>query len=80
MSDRSVVGSALDVSLQDEYARLWRKHQRCAERLDELQSRFFLSEQEKVEEVNLKKQKLQLKDRMAAITRPKQDAEVPGPG
>lgn len=79
MPDRDVEG-ALDSSLRDEYGRLVEKHQKCAERLDELQNRLFLSEQEKLEEVNLKKQKLQLKDRMMAIMRHKQDVGVPGPG
>jgi uncharacterized protein YdcH (DUF465 family) len=53
----------------EEYERLALKHQKCEQRLTELRGRLILSDQEKVEEVNLKKQKLQLKDRMEAIAR-----------
>lgn len=53
----------------EEYARLILKHQKCEQRLTELQGRLILSEQEKVEEVMLKKQKLQIKDRIEIIVR-----------
>ena len=53
----------------DEYRRLSEKHHSFEERLKELQGKLFLSENEKVEEINLKKQKLLLKDRMEAIAR-----------
>jgi len=52
-----------------EYRRLSEKHRLFEERLEKLNARPFLSEQEKVEAVNLKKQKLALKDRMAEIAR-----------
>jgi uncharacterized protein YdcH (DUF465 family) len=68
MPDRQVhdvhVGSE-----SEEFDRLSEKHRRCEERLGELRGRLILTEQEKVEEVVLKKQKLMLKDRMEAIAR-----------
>jgi uncharacterized protein YdcH (DUF465 family) len=58
------------VSAQDEeYRRLAEKHRSYESRLTELQGKLFLSDDEKVEEVKLKKQKLQIKDRMEAIAR-----------
>ena len=52
-----------------EYRRLYQKHRLFEERLAKLNARPFLNEQEKVEAVKLKKQKLALKDRMAEIAR-----------
>lgn len=53
----------------DEYRRLADRHHSYEERLRELRGKLFLTDDEKIEEVNLKKQKLQLKDRMEAIAR-----------
>jgi len=53
----------------DEYRRLFEKHRGCDERLEKLNSRHILSDEEKVEAITLKKHKLALKDRMAAIAR-----------
>jgi uncharacterized protein YdcH (DUF465 family) len=56
-----------------EYQRLSEEHARYAFQLDRLASKRYLSEQEQVEEVRLKKLKLRLKDQMERLvqqTRP----------
>ena len=53
----------------EEYRRLLEKHRNFEERLERLNARHFLNDEEKVEAITLKKQKLALKDRMAEIAR-----------
>ena len=53
----------------DEYRRLFEKHRSFEERLEKLNARHILNDEEKVEAVTLKKHKLALKDRMAEIAR-----------
>ncbi|HET9481223.1 MAG TPA: YdcH family protein [Candidatus Polarisedimenticolia bacterium] len=53
----------------DEYRRLLERHRSFDERLEKLNSRHILSDEEKVEAITLKKHKLALKDRMAQIVR-----------
>jgi uncharacterized protein YdcH (DUF465 family) len=53
----------------EEFNRLAVKHHELEDRLHELISKHYLSEPEQIEQVNLKKQKLQLKDRMEDILR-----------
>lgn len=53
----------------DEFRQLASRHHELDERLVVLETKHYLSDAEHVEEVNLKKQKLQLKDRMEAILR-----------
>ena len=53
----------------DEFHQLAAKHHELDDRLHELTAKHYLSEPEQVEEVNLKKRKLQLKDRMEEIRR-----------
>jgi uncharacterized protein YdcH (DUF465 family) len=67
---------AQPLDLKDELARtdaefssLSAKHHELEDRLHELTSKHYLSEPEQVEEVTLKKRKLQLKDRMEDILR-----------
>ncbi|TAM81804.1 MAG: DUF465 domain-containing protein [Acidobacteria bacterium] len=50
-----------------EYQRLYEEHGRYAAQLDCLEAKPFLTEEEKLEEAKLKKLKLRLKDRMAAL-------------
>lgn len=58
-----------DLLLQSdqEFRELALKHHELDDRLHELSSRAFLSESEQIEEVQLKKRKLLLKDRMEGI-------------
>lgn len=51
------------------FRRLHLKHQEYEKRLQELQSSKFLTEEEKLEEVTIKKLKLSLKDQMQEIIR-----------
>ena len=53
----------------DEYRQLAAKHHELDDRLQELTSKHYLSHDEQFEEINLKKRKLQLKDRMEEIAR-----------
>jgi uncharacterized protein len=53
----------------EEFHNLAEKHHQLEHRLTELTARQYLSEPEQVEEVTLKKRKLQLKDRMEDILR-----------
>jgi uncharacterized protein len=52
-----------------EFRDLSTRHHELDERLHELSSRHFLTEPEQLEEVQIKKQKLRLKDRMEDIMR-----------
>ncbi len=51
----------------DEFRRLCQEHQQYSQRLDSLINKRYLSEDEKVEEVRLKKLKLRLKDEMQRL-------------
>jgi uncharacterized protein len=53
----------------EEFHNLAAKHHELDDRLHELTAKQYLSEPEQVEETNLKKRKLQLKDRMEDIIR-----------
>jgi uncharacterized protein len=55
------------LSQNDEFRRLVQEHSQYSQRLDSLSSKRFLSEDEKVEEVRLKKLKLRLKDQMETL-------------
>jgi uncharacterized protein len=51
----------------EEFRRLCQEHQQYSQRLDSLINKRYLSEDEKVEEVRLKKLKLRLKDEMQRL-------------
>jgi len=50
-----------------EYRSLMEQHRSLEDRLNDLSSRLYLSDTEKLEEVTLKKKKLALKDRMQEL-------------
>jgi uncharacterized protein len=51
----------------DEFRRLAQEHSQYSQRLDTLSQKRYLSDDEKLEEVRLKKLKLRLKDQMESI-------------
>ena len=51
----------------DEFRRLAQEHTHYAQRLDNLIQKRFLTDDERLEEIRLKKQKLRLKDQMELI-------------
>ena len=53
----------------EEFQKLAQEHTQYAKRLDSLTQKRYLSEDEKLEEVRLKKLKLRLKDQMESIER-----------
>jgi len=58
-----------DSTLSEEINRLQTEHHRYAQRLEELLQKPYLSEEEQVEEVKLKKLKLRIKDEINALER-----------
>lgn len=68
MSQEASVRESL-LSQNEEYRRLSEQHREYEARLGALTEKVVLSDEEQVEEVTLKKKKLQLKDRMEAIAR-----------
>jgi uncharacterized protein YdcH (DUF465 family) len=57
----------------DEFRRLAQEHSQYAQRLDSLTQKRYLNDDEKLEEVRLKKLKLRLKDQMEHIERQYRD-------
>jgi uncharacterized protein YdcH (DUF465 family) len=57
------------LQIDEEFRQLATKHHDLDERLHNYAERQYLTEPEQVEEVTLKKQKLQLKDQMESILR-----------
>jgi uncharacterized protein len=55
------------MATSEEYRALASQHAQFHKELEELEAKAHLSDQEQVEEVRLKKQKLRLKDQMNAI-------------
>ena len=58
-----------DSTLSEEICRLQAEHRRYAQRLEELLEKPYLSEEEQLEEVRLKKLKLHAKDLIFALER-----------
>lgn len=57
------------IANNDEFRKLAAEHSQYSERLDSLIQKRYLSEDEKIEEVRLKKLKLRLKDQMERLER-----------
>jgi uncharacterized protein YdcH (DUF465 family) len=55
------------MSTNEEFKRLAHQHHSYAQKLEQLSSQHYLTESEKLEEVQLKKKKLLLKDQMHAM-------------
>jgi uncharacterized protein YdcH (DUF465 family) len=64
------------IATDEEYRRLYREHQDYERRLDELNHRSLLSQDDEIEEKRIKLHKLALKDRMEAIVRSHADQRV----
>ncbi len=58
----------------EEFHQLAAQHHELEDRLHELTAKHYLSEPEQLEQVTLKKRKLQLKDRMEDILRRRREA------
>jgi uncharacterized protein YdcH (DUF465 family) len=69
MNEQSQNLKELLLQTDEEFHHLAAKHHELEGRLHELTEKHYLSEPEQVEEVNLKKRKLQIKDRMEDILR-----------
>ena len=57
------------IASNEEFRRLVSEHSQYSQRLENLTQKRFLSEDEKIEEVRLKKLKLRLKDQMEHLER-----------
>ncbi len=68
---------SLLLQTDDEFRQLAAKHRELEDRLRVLSHKPYLSDPEQLEEVTLKKRKLQLKDRMEDIVRRSRMAEEP---
>jgi uncharacterized protein YdcH (DUF465 family) len=69
MNEQSQELKAQLLQTNEEFHHLAAQHHELEDRLHELIGKSHLSEPELVEETNIKKRKLQLKDRMEAIAR-----------
>jgi uncharacterized protein YdcH (DUF465 family) len=61
----------------DEFRLLMESHATCEARLRELQGKSFLNDDEKLEEVTIKKKKLHLKDKMEAMIQHYKNGNLP---
>ena len=69
MNEQSQDLKELLLQTDEEFHQLAAKHHELEDRLQQLTTKHYLSQPEQLEEVNLKKRKLQLKDRMEHILR-----------
>jgi uncharacterized protein len=69
MNEQSQDLKELLLQTDEEFHQLAAKHHELEDRLQQLTTKAYLSEPEQLEEVTLKKRKLQLKDKMEDILR-----------
>jgi len=69
MNEQAQDLKALFLQTAEEFHQLAAKHHELEDRLYQLTAKDYLSEQEQVEEMSIKKRNLQLKDRMEDIMR-----------
>lgn len=74
MPDRNDIQELIDTD--PEFSRLYEEHQDCERRLDELQTKSSLSEEDELAAKQIKRHKLFLKDRMEEIARSRAEASV----
>ena len=79
MNDQSQDLKQVLLQTNEEFHDLAAKHHELDGRLRELTTKPYLSEPEQLEEVTLKKRKLQIKDRMEDILRRHRQADQPMP-
>ena len=77
MNAQSQPSRDLLLQTDEEFHQLAAQHQELDDRLKQLTAKSYLSQPEQLEQVTLKKRKLQLKDRMESILRRHRDAEMP---
>ena len=66
MSDYSALQEEM-LETDEEFRRLYDEHQSCERRLDEINQKSFLSQEDEFEQKRLKRHKLTLKDQMHAM-------------
>jgi len=77
MSEQSQNLKELLLQTDEEFHQLAAKHHELESRLHQLTEKHFLTDPEQIEEVNLKKLKLQVKDRMEEILRRRRHQPAP---
>ena len=75
MSDRDELKKDL-MATDEEFRRLSEEHQRSERRLEEIQQKSLLSQDDEIEEKKIKLHKLMLKDRMEEILRAHRESRV----
>lgn len=73
MSEHDALKAEL-IRTDEEFRHLHEQHQSYEKRLEELNHKSLLSEEDELEEKHIKRQKLILKDRMAALLRQHEEA------
>jgi uncharacterized protein YdcH (DUF465 family) len=79
MNEQSQDLKELLLQTDEEFHQLAAQHHELDHRLHELTAKHYLSQPEQLEETNLKKRKLQLKDRMEDILRRRRMDDPPHP-